>query len=980
MSKIVDDNGFWKVNANPLSKVGVFPYLGKQISDKLEPNRIYMVYRPAEELFSKDAIDSFNENPVPLIENHEMIGKGFKPAEEKGLEGVVTNIRREGDRLVGDISIYSDRLKKKISEGKKDLSMGYFCNYELKEGDWQGHHYDAIQRDMRSNHIALVDRGRMGGDVRVYDSFSFDCAIAQDVLERFILNRTASLVGKTAWEAGSVALLFMPTHKIVAMAKRLHSVYMAAGKIKEAAQLMKAVKQIKTIKKVFSKDGIRLAKGMIAKARKNGTFARWTKMLQNALKLDKLGLGVKWNKVIKKTSKLLSKPIKLAGKKLNKSGYPTLGKLLGYTPRGSATEVKATKSILDTPIDKLPELPEWKEAMALISSSSAELASRINRTWKAISAGMVEGWTGLSPNALARAEAEKVAKLSVEARTIEYQRQATLFGSESRQAKAILNTAENPEVQQAMRNSLGQGNSVPSLKKIVEKYAHFDKRAWSHFLLSNNKKAWITRHIDRFRKKATLSEMEALNMDQRRADAAISKLNELGFSSKTIDEKILANPFHDDKFIQSYNRLVEEISSMKSYHRAKNISAKTKALLNILENPKTWTRIKKTAKYGSIAVGAGGVAYLASDPKKTKDKVVKTLQEMDDSNALQNSLAAATILSGTGLVYARDIAKLILPRKQYRRFSDGLREIKQDAASAAAAGAITPWATLAYRAFNGGHGPGVLKTAGYSVMTGATMAFTGGAVSAACRLMSSPLKAIRSVTRKVKTKKALPSEPLSWITVRGKHIPIYEENAVGLSKRGRPKKTQDEAISMDKNEDIQWITVRGQHIPIKKGQSVKEGVKQFFASKKNNKPRRTHNSISHDLMHGSMKNNSLIKSKLDFPLTNPAKISYKGTLIKQAGKPIDQTAVSRFLKKLPHINELYQGLRSRSSKEAFIISASEYARYTLLAACIHKRLPDLPRAEQTHYKSILKDIEKYNKKNINTLTKIVSEDARKKRD
>ena len=180
--KEIDANGFWSIKNNPISKVGVFPYLGKQIDSSLEPDKVYMVLRPADELFSSEALASFNENPVPLVDDHTMLGDEFTPAEQKGIDGVVQNIRQDGDKLIGDLSIYSTELKKKIANGKKDLSMGYFCEYDLTGGEYNGEHYDAIQRNIRSNHIALVDRGRCGHDVRVFDKWCFDCAISEDKL------------------------------------------------------------------------------------------------------------------------------------------------------------------------------------------------------------------------------------------------------------------------------------------------------------------------------------------------------------------------------------------------------------------------------------------------------------------------------------------------------------------------------------------------------------------------------------------------------------------------------------------------------------------------------------------------------------------------------------------------------------------------------------------------------------------------------
>ena len=177
--KKIDANGFWSIEDNPISKVGVFPYLGKQISDELEPNKTYYVYRPAEELFDEKALASFNAAPVPLVDDHTMIGKGFTPAEKKGVHGVITNIRRNGDDLIGNLAIYSDSMQENIKSGKKDLSMGYFCTYDLTPGDFNGQHYDAIQRNLRSNHVALVNQGRCGNEVRVYDAFCFDAAISE---------------------------------------------------------------------------------------------------------------------------------------------------------------------------------------------------------------------------------------------------------------------------------------------------------------------------------------------------------------------------------------------------------------------------------------------------------------------------------------------------------------------------------------------------------------------------------------------------------------------------------------------------------------------------------------------------------------------------------------------------------------------------------------------------------------------------------
>jgi len=174
--KEIDHNDYWYIKDNPLSKVGVFPYLGKQISAELEPDKIYQVLRPEEELNSQETLDSFKL--IPIVDDHTMLGTkpGMQPAEEKGVHGVIgEDVYYKDGIIYGDLKIFSESLKEEIENGKKELSMGYFCDYELKDGEYDGQPYQAIQRNLKINHVALVDEGRMGADVRVMDKrITFD--------------------------------------------------------------------------------------------------------------------------------------------------------------------------------------------------------------------------------------------------------------------------------------------------------------------------------------------------------------------------------------------------------------------------------------------------------------------------------------------------------------------------------------------------------------------------------------------------------------------------------------------------------------------------------------------------------------------------------------------------------------------------------------------------------------------------------------
>src|ERR1700733_11546507 len=174
-----DLNDFMEVKGTNISKVGVYPYSGAQIgSPELEPDKIYMVYRPEEELSHPQAIESFKL--IPFTDEHAMLGTvdGTIPAEQKGVHGVVgEDVYFEYPYLKANVKVFSNKLKDLIDNGKKELSIGYRCLYEYNPGVYTDNNknepYDFVQRELRGNHLALVEEGRSGSDVAVLDHFKF---------------------------------------------------------------------------------------------------------------------------------------------------------------------------------------------------------------------------------------------------------------------------------------------------------------------------------------------------------------------------------------------------------------------------------------------------------------------------------------------------------------------------------------------------------------------------------------------------------------------------------------------------------------------------------------------------------------------------------------------------------------------------------------------------------------------------------------
>lgn len=178
-ARSVDMNGFLLIEGCPLSSYGIFDYSAAQVGETDgDPMRIVKVFRPESTLTNSELLESLKV--VPFIDDHDYLNgdpdgtdeDGMDP-DEKGVAGVLFNVRYEAPWLRGDIKIFSRRLRRAVEADKKDLSLGYVAKFIHKPGVWKGQPYEYIQVDMLANHIALVDEARVAG-ARVLDGLVFD--------------------------------------------------------------------------------------------------------------------------------------------------------------------------------------------------------------------------------------------------------------------------------------------------------------------------------------------------------------------------------------------------------------------------------------------------------------------------------------------------------------------------------------------------------------------------------------------------------------------------------------------------------------------------------------------------------------------------------------------------------------------------------------------------------------------------------------
>ena len=158
--------GFLICRNVPIARVGDQEYLGREIGlTGSDAGRIITVHRPPEEVFSDAALASFEGKPVTNDHPPDLIGPDDVSFYEKGHAQV---IRRGTDEwqgyMVADLHIHDRELIDAIQNGKREISCGYQCDY-VPEGDGT-----YSQKNIRGNHVAVVDRGRAGRRAAILDS------------------------------------------------------------------------------------------------------------------------------------------------------------------------------------------------------------------------------------------------------------------------------------------------------------------------------------------------------------------------------------------------------------------------------------------------------------------------------------------------------------------------------------------------------------------------------------------------------------------------------------------------------------------------------------------------------------------------------------------------------------------------------------------------------------------------------------------
>lgn len=156
---VFTDEGYLRVKAR-IARTGIQSYTDANGGVRLE-------YRPEEEVAADEALNSFREkcvtkeHPPVLLDalNTKDYAVGFTSADVSYSDGFVESTLTVTDKETIDSIMRGD---------VREVSCGYRVDYSPEPGiTADGQHYDGIQRNIRGNHVAIVNRARGGAQVRL---------------------------------------------------------------------------------------------------------------------------------------------------------------------------------------------------------------------------------------------------------------------------------------------------------------------------------------------------------------------------------------------------------------------------------------------------------------------------------------------------------------------------------------------------------------------------------------------------------------------------------------------------------------------------------------------------------------------------------------------------------------------------------------------------------------------------------------------
>ena len=146
------------------TRTGIFDYRDKD-------GKLIREFRSPEEVFHPDSLESLKFAPITRHHPTEMVTVDNVKLVQTGMVG--ENVRQDGE-FVRCPLVITDKVEIKRIKDAKDRGepVELSCGYDAETVPMPGEHptegkYDAIQKNIRYNHLSAVDRGRAGREVKL---------------------------------------------------------------------------------------------------------------------------------------------------------------------------------------------------------------------------------------------------------------------------------------------------------------------------------------------------------------------------------------------------------------------------------------------------------------------------------------------------------------------------------------------------------------------------------------------------------------------------------------------------------------------------------------------------------------------------------------------------------------------------------------------------------------------------------------------
>jgi hypothetical protein len=253
-------NGFLVANARCARGGNIQDYAGHEVG---RPDlAMVRVYREPEEVFKRDSLNSYPHKPICL--SHPATSVTPETWKDAAVGYIGEEVVRDGEFVRIPMLIADAAAIAAVKGGTKQLSVGYECELVFEDGVTpDGQKYQAKQRNIIVDHVAIVERGRAGSECRIGDRRSDNHDKENDTMSTLrkvvidgltieVTDQGAEAIAKLQKQVSDGAASVTAAQQALADAKTAHATALA-DKDKEITDLKAKLPTVDQLEAMFEK-------------------------------------------------------------------------------------------------------------------------------------------------------------------------------------------------------------------------------------------------------------------------------------------------------------------------------------------------------------------------------------------------------------------------------------------------------------------------------------------------------------------------------------------------------------------------------------------------------------------------------------------------------------------------------------------------------------------------------------------------------